>query len=66
MNNLDFIVINENIINIHQISNIIYDETLCKYVIIMKNNYTINISPDEYKDLYQHLNRISNSFVIII
>ena len=66
MNNLDFIVINENIINIRQISNIIYDESLCKYVIIMVNNNTITISPDDYKNLYQYLNRISNSFVIII
>ena len=66
MSNLDFIVIDNEIINVHQISNIVFDEQLKDYTIIMRNNVRyININEDQCKKIFNHLKNISNSFIVI-
>lgn len=66
MSNLNFIVIDNEIVNVDQISNIVYDDKLNDYTIIMRNNIRhIKITEEQCKTLYDHLKRISNSFVEI-
>lgn len=66
MSNLNFIVIDNEIVNVDQISNIVYDDKLNDYTIIMRNNIRhIKITEEQCKTLYDHLKHISNSFVEI-
>ena len=66
MSDLNFVVIDNEIINVDQISNIVFDEQLNDYTIIMRNNIRhIKINEDKCKQLYDHLKHISNSFVEI-
>lgn len=66
MSNLNFIVIDNEIVNVDQISNIVFDEQLNDYTIIMRNNVRhIRINEDQCKQLYDHLKHISNSFIEI-
>lgn len=66
MSNLDFIVIDNEIINVHQISNIVFDEQLHDYTIIMRNNIRhIKINEEQCKQIFNHLKNISNTFKVI-
>ena len=66
MSDLNFIIIGDEIVNVNQISNIVFDDKLNDYTIIMRNNIRhIKINEDQCKQLIEHLKKISNSFITI-
>jgi len=64
MSNLNFIEINDEVINVDYITKISYDELLDKYLICIKDEPVIKIDKDQYFEIISHLKSISNSFVV--